>query len=229
MQKEKDNILNDNTKQTRATSAPAPQPVLKCVRNTHGEHRLYRQMPDGKLKYVPHIGRSTHPFEVVAQFPNQPIVAVKRYVKTGHTITPRLYLVDLTTGKIPAMSAGGVPFIYYNQSQNKFVADPTSAAMADAHDLSADDTAPTMTAEIYLQYLQQLQMILASQLGQKLDIVARPARRKRKSATQTHFKKVVPYNIHKKPTLRYRVAPPRIPMPQNKMTMHLQQHSQHTR
>ncbi len=201
------------TAKAPAKPAPAPMPTLKCTRNTRGMYRLYRKMADGKLKYVPHIGRSTQPFEVVAQFPNQPIVAVKRYAKIGGQIVPRLYLVDLNTGKIPAMSSGGVPFIYYNKARNKFVADPTSAASADAHDLSSDDTTSTLTPELYLQYLQQLQMILATAMGRKLEIVARPPRRRqaprrlrRPQVADVHLQTSVPYSIRKQPNLKYRVV-----------------------
>ncbi len=209
---------------------PAAMPTLKCVRNTRGIYRLYRQMPDGRMRYVPRVGRSAQPFEVIAQFPNQPIVAIKRYVKTGNTVTPRLYLLDLNTGRIPAMSRGGVPFIYYNKSRNKFVADPTSAAAADAHDLAPEDTTPNMTAELYMKYLQQLQMILATALGKKLDIVARPPRRHRITKPRARIKMTLPYNTNKKPNLKYRVVQTRTRRPVLKLThMYPQSVYQHVR
>ncbi len=239
--KQDDKVIFDSTKINKDAApdtpakkpAPVALPKLKCTRSARGIYRLYRELPDGTLRFVPRIGRSEQPFEVVAQFPNQPIVAVKRYIKTGRTVTPRLYLIDLNTGKIPAMSDGGVPFIYYNKARNKFVADPTAAAAADTHELSSNDTAPTLTTELYLQYLQQLQMILATALGKKLDIVARPSRRRKAprrprplQAADVHLQTSVPYSIHKKPTMKYRVIDKQM-RPRNVAHAYVHQQSQH--
>lgn len=110
--------------------------MLKCARTAGGKYGLYLRGANGKLTRVPKIGFSAHPFEIVAQYPGQPFVAIKKRVVTPRGPENRLYLVDSRTGTIPENMTGGVSTIIYDQKNQRFYFNAAPHTLNDAAYLS---------------------------------------------------------------------------------------------
>lgn len=110
--------------------------MLKCARTAGGKYGLYLRGENGKLTRVPKIGFSAQPFEIVAQYPGQPFVAIKKRIATPRGPENRLYLVDSRTGTIPENMIDGVSTIIYDQKNRRFYFNAAPHALNDAAYLS---------------------------------------------------------------------------------------------
>ena len=93
---------------------------LQCVRTPSGQYTLNIRNTNGRMHRIKSIGFSSQPFEIVAQFQNTPMVAVRRSIITPRGLVARLYLVNTTTGMIDERTANGVASISYNPLNKQF-------------------------------------------------------------------------------------------------------------
>ncbi len=93
---------------------------LQCVRTPSGQYTLNIRNTNGRMHRIKSIGFSSQPFEIVAQFQNTPMIAVRRSIMTPRGLVARLYLVNTTTGMIDERTANGVASISYNPIDRQF-------------------------------------------------------------------------------------------------------------
>lgn len=96
------------------------QNKLQCIKTPHGRYTLNMRNTNGRMRRVKSIGFSAQPFEIIAQFQNTPMVAVRRIIMTPRGPVARLYLVNTTTGMIDERTANGVESISYNPLDKQF-------------------------------------------------------------------------------------------------------------
>lgn len=96
------------------------QNKLQCIKTPHGRYTLNMRNTNGRMRRVKSIGFSAQPFEIIAQFQNTPMVAVRRIIMTPRGLVARLYLVNTTTGMIDERTANGVESISYNPLDKQF-------------------------------------------------------------------------------------------------------------
>ncbi|HBP26376.1 MAG TPA: hypothetical protein DD611_00015 [Alphaproteobacteria bacterium] len=104
---------------------------FKCTRTKSGRYTLYCADAMGKMRRVRGIGFASQPFQIVAQYPNTPYVAVRRTVMTPRGAENKLYLVNTKTGEMPDQTRDGFKSIvfdsgsktfYFSQSENAYFA-----------------------------------------------------------------------------------------------------------
>lgn len=93
---------------------------LQCVRTPNGQYTLNIRNTNGRMHRIKSIGFSSQPFEIVAQFQNTPMIAVRRSIMTPHGTESRLYLVNCESGIIDERTANGVASISYNPLDKQF-------------------------------------------------------------------------------------------------------------
>jgi len=161
--------------------------TLKCVKTAGGKYGLYSAMPDGKLKRVSKIGLGAKPYEIVAEYPNRNLVAVKKYAKTPHGIMPQLFLVNTQTGKIPDIMRDGVVEIMYDAEKQNFYFD----SMLNTMDIAEYIKLMVMLLTAPYHQLNEshpskvpaprIQILTAQMPGKAITIVAMPTRRKKRA------------------------------------------------
>lgn len=104
---------------------------FKCTRTKSGRYTLYCADAMGKMRRVRGIGFASQPFQIVAQYPNTPYVAVRRMVMTPRGAENKLYLVNTKTGEMPEQTRDGFKSIvfdsgsktfYFSQNENAYFA-----------------------------------------------------------------------------------------------------------
>lgn len=104
---------------------------FKCVQTKSGRYALYCADAMGKMRRVRGIGFASQPFQIVAQYPNTPYVAVRRTVMTPRGAENKLYLVNTKTGEMPEQTRDGFKSIvfdsgsrtfYFSQNENAYFA-----------------------------------------------------------------------------------------------------------
>ena len=90
------------------------------MRTPSGQYTLNIRNTNGRMHRIKSIGFSSQPFEIVAQFQNTPMIAVRRSIMTPRGLVARLYLVNTTTGMIDERTANGVESISYNPLDKQF-------------------------------------------------------------------------------------------------------------
>lgn len=163
------------------------QNKLQCIKTPHGRYTLNMRNTNGRMRRVKSIGFSAQPFEIIAQFQNTPMVAVRRIIMTPRGPVARLYLVNTTTGMIDERTANGVESISYNpiDRQFYFLNEPVK------------NNAQTLTSNVLLLWLLMqnqidaalmqrfvqnpiaLQTIDAATNGIVINTIARPIRRRK--------------------------------------------------
>lgn len=104
---------------------------FKCAQTKSGRYALYCADAMGKMRRVRGIGFASQPFQIVAQYPNTPYVAVRRTVMTPRGAENKLYLVNTKTGEMPEQTRDGFKSIvfdsgsktfYFSQNENAYFA-----------------------------------------------------------------------------------------------------------
>lgn len=160
---------------------------LQCVRTPSGQYTLNIRNTNGRMHRIKSIGFSSQPFEIVAQFQNTPMIAVRRSIMTPHGTESRLYLVNCESGMIDERTANGVASISYNpiDRQFYFLKEPVK------------NNVQTLTSNVLLLWLLMqnqidaalmqrllqnpiaLQTIDAATNGIAINTIARPIRRRK--------------------------------------------------
>ena len=96
------------------------QNKLQCIKTPHERYTLNMRNTNGRMRRVKSIGFSVQPFEIIAQFQNTPMIAVRRSIMTPHGTESRLYLVNCESGIIDERTANGVESISYNPLDKQF-------------------------------------------------------------------------------------------------------------
>ena len=160
---------------------------LQCVRTPSGQYTLNIRNTNGRMHRIKSIGFSSQPFEIVAQFQNTPMIAVRRSIMTPQGTESRLYLVNCESGIIDERTANGVASISYNpiDRQFYFLKEPVK------------NNVQTLTSNVLLLWLLMqnqidaalmqrllqnpiaLQTIDAATNGIAINTIARPIRRRK--------------------------------------------------
>lgn len=93
---------------------------FKCVQTKSGRYALYCADAMGKMRRVRGIGFASQPFQIVAQYPNTPYVAVRRTVMTPRGAENKLYLVNTKTGEMPEQTRDGFKSIVFDSGSRTF-------------------------------------------------------------------------------------------------------------
>lgn len=93
---------------------------FKCTRTKSGRYTLYCADAMGKMRRVRGIGFASQPFQIVAQYPNTPYVAVRRTVMTPRGAENKLYLVNTKTGEMPEQTRDGFKSIVFDSGSRTF-------------------------------------------------------------------------------------------------------------
>lgn len=97
--------------------------ILNLFTNTTAMGRFYQlkmRTPDGHIVSMPELGASHKPFQLVATFPAQPFVAVKRTLNTPQGEMNLLYLVDTNTCTVSDKTPFGTDMIVYDALRAQF-------------------------------------------------------------------------------------------------------------
>lgn len=97
--------------------------ILKRFTNTTEMGRLYQlrmRTPDGHIVSMPELGASHKPFQLVATFPGQPFVAIKRTLNTPLGEMNVLYLVNTNTCTVSDKTPFGTDMIVYDALRAQF-------------------------------------------------------------------------------------------------------------
>lgn len=101
---------------------------FKCTRTKSGRYALYCADAMGKMRRVRGIGFASQPFQIVAQYPNTPYVAVRRTVMTPRGAENKLYLVNTKTGEMPEQTRDGFKSIVFDSGSKTFYFSPNENA-----------------------------------------------------------------------------------------------------
>lgn len=93
---------------------------FKCAQTKSGRYALYCVDAMGKMRRVRGIGFASQPFQIVAQYPNTPYVAVRRTVMTPRGAENKLYLVNTKTGEMPEQTRDGFKSIVFDSGSRTF-------------------------------------------------------------------------------------------------------------
>lgn len=93
---------------------------FKCAQTKSGRYALYCADAMGKMRRVRGIGFASQPFQIVAQYPNTPYVAVRRTVMTPRGAENKLYLVNTKTGEMPEQTRDGFKSIVFDSGSRTF-------------------------------------------------------------------------------------------------------------
>lgn len=93
---------------------------FKCTRTKSGRYTLYCADTMGKMRRVRGIGFASQPFQIIAQYPNTPYVAVRRTVMTSRGAETKLYLVNTKTGEMPEQTRDGFKSIVFDSGSKTF-------------------------------------------------------------------------------------------------------------